>query len=192
MYELILALIARHRYSRNVVDKCLTVVILFCRFHKPLERGAAEFLWKVLGLTASDEKEREQFFVFLKEIVRFEGAVSEESVNFIFFELLMSLCANWFSPRVYDCLEMLFLRLNEDCKLISFEKDHYKIIQAPLIGADKLWYIYFNCPDLKVTKKCKDFIFKLIMNSTDKKQQLYQESLANIKKYLEASLELSG
>ncbi len=100
----------------------------------------------------------------------------------------MTLCADWFSLRVYDCLEMLFLRLNEDCKLISFEKDHYNVAQHPLIGIDKLWYIYFNCNDLKVIKKCKDFIFKLIMNSGDKKQLLYQDSLTNIKKYLETAL----
>jgi hypothetical protein len=87
-----------------VVDKGLSVIILFCRFHKPLERTTTEFLWKVLGLTASEEREREQFFVFLKEIVRFEGAVSEDSVNFIFFDLMMRLTADWFSVRVYDCL----------------------------------------------------------------------------------------
>lgn len=86
----------------------------------------------------------------------------------------MALCADWFSLRVYDCLEMLFLRLNEDCKLITFEKDHYKINESSLIGIDKFWYIYFNSPDLKVIKKCKDFIFKLIVNALDKKQQLYQ------------------
>jgi hypothetical protein len=85
VWELILAVLARHRFSRTVVEKGLSVIILLCRFQKPLERGVAEFLWKVLGLTGREEREREQFFVFLKELVRFEGAVSEESVNYIFF-----------------------------------------------------------------------------------------------------------
>ena len=57
----------------------------------------------------------------------------------------MSLNAEWFSLRIYDCLEMLFYRLNEDCKLISFEKDHYNVHDCQLIGLDKFWYIYFNC-----------------------------------------------
>lgn len=56
--------------------------------------------------------------------------------------------------------------------------------QYPLVGADKIWYIYFNCPDLKVTKKIKDLIFKLITNSPEKKQELYREALTNIRKYL--------
>lgn len=36
VYELTLALVARHRFSKAVVDKGLSVIILFCRFHKPL------------------------------------------------------------------------------------------------------------------------------------------------------------
>ena len=64
---------------------------------------------------------------------------------------------------------MLFLRLNEDCKLISFEGDKYKIVKEPLIGTDKLLYIYFNSLDLKVIKKCRDFLCKLILNSEDAK-----------------------
>ena len=58
VFELILALLARHRFSKPLVEKALAVVILFCRLHKPLERPATEFLWKVLGTYGRDEKER--------------------------------------------------------------------------------------------------------------------------------------
>lgn len=53
-----LALLARHRFSRLVVEKALSVIIFFCRFNKPLERNIVEFLWKVLGTTGRDERER--------------------------------------------------------------------------------------------------------------------------------------
>lgn len=66
-----LALLARNRFSRPVVEKALSVIIIFCRFNRPLEKSITEFLWKVLGNTGRDEREREQFFVFLKELVRY-------------------------------------------------------------------------------------------------------------------------
>ena len=81
---------------------------LYCTYKaenlEALEKNITEFIWKVLGTTGRDEKEREQFFVFLKEVVREEGSLTEESVSFIFFDILMSLVAGWFSLRVYDCL----------------------------------------------------------------------------------------
>ena len=70
-----LATLAKNRYTKIIAEKILQVIILFSKTHKPLERNSTEFLWKVLGLTGRDEKEREQFFVFLKEIVRYEGAI---------------------------------------------------------------------------------------------------------------------
>jgi len=54
VWEQIQALLARHRYSRPVVEKALSVIILLCRFQKPLERNITEFLWKVLALTGRD------------------------------------------------------------------------------------------------------------------------------------------
>jgi recombinational DNA repair protein (RecF pathway) len=58
VFELILALMARNRFSRPVVEKALSVIIMFCRFNRPLEKNITEFLWKVLGTTGRDEKER--------------------------------------------------------------------------------------------------------------------------------------
>lgn len=37
----------------------------------------------------------------------------------------MSLKAEWFSLKILDCLEMLFMRLNEDLKLISYIDQTY-------------------------------------------------------------------
>jgi hypothetical protein len=103
----------------------------------------------------------------------------------------MSLVAGWFSLRVYDCLEMLYLRLNEDCKLISFERDHYKIIKDELIGTDKLMYIYFNCMDLKVVKKCRDFMCKLVVNSEETKEAMYMYIINSLKKYMTYTFQMN-
>jgi signal-transduction protein with cAMP-binding, CBS, and nucleotidyltransferase domain len=56
VYEFMLALLARNRFSRPVVEKALSVIIIFCRFNRPLEKSITEFLWKVLGTTGRDER----------------------------------------------------------------------------------------------------------------------------------------
>lgn len=53
------------------------------------------------------------------------------------------------------------MRLNEDLKLILYADQSYQILDSDLVGLDKFWYIYFNSNDAKVTKKCKDFLWKL-------------------------------
>lgn len=73
----------------------------------------------------------------------------------------MSLKAEWFSLKILDCLELLFMRLNEDLKLISYTDQTYEILDSDLVGLDKFWYIYFHSSEQKVTKKCKDFLWKL-------------------------------
>ena len=79
----------------------------------------------------------------------------------------MSLSAEWFSLKILDCLEMLFMRLNEDLKLISYADQTYSIQDPDLVGIDKFWYIYFYSNDSKITKKCKDILWKLATyNST--------------------------
>lgn len=42
-------------------------MVLLGRNYKPFEKGYIEFLWKILGLRALDERQREQFFVFVKD-----------------------------------------------------------------------------------------------------------------------------
>lgn len=102
----------------------------------------------------------------------------------------MGLSAEWFSIRVYDCLEMLFLRLNEDCRLLVFDKDKYQVTEPPLIGIGKFWYIFFNTPDLKVSKKAKDFIHRLILHAGTIKQQLLLDVLKGMTRYLHTALAL--
>lgn len=58
------------------------------------------------------------------------------------------------------------MRLNEDLKLISYVNQTYEIQDPDLVGIDKLWYIYFHSNDPKVTKKCKDFLWKLATYSS--------------------------
>lgn len=75
----------------------------------------------------------------------------------------MKLHAEWFSLKIFDCFEVLFMRLNEDLKLLSYEtqSSKYSIEDCELIGLEKFWYIYFNVTDAKVVKRTKDFLWKL-------------------------------
>ena len=85
---------------------------------------------------------------------------------------------------------MLFLRLNEDCRLLVFEKDRYQVTEPPLIGIGKFWYILFNTSDLKVSKKARDFILRLILHAGPIKQQLHLDALRNLTRYLHTALNL--
>ena len=75
----------------------------------------------------------------------------------------MKLHAEWFSLKIFDCFEVIFMRLNEDLKLLSYETQtsKYSIEDNELIGLEKFWYIYFNVTDSKVVKRTKDFLCKL-------------------------------
>lgn len=96
----------------------------------------------------------------------------------------MRMHANWFSLRVYDCFEMLFMRLNEDCRLLSYENNMYEVCDPEMIGLDKFWYIYFNCSDNKVVKKCRDFLLKLSSYPNTHKAELAHTTMVTILKYL--------
>lgn len=98
----------------------------------------------------------------------------------------MSLKAEWFSLKILDCLEMLFMRLNEDLKLISYVGQTYEIQDPDLVGIDKFWYIYFCSTDTKVTKKCKDFLWKLTtyIVDPDVKIKLLKEYINKITSFM--------
>jgi hypothetical protein len=88
-------------------------------------------------------------------------------VKYIFFEIILKLHYDWFTPKIYDCFEMLFMRLNEDGKLLTYENQNtgnqnstYHLIKTELVGIEKFYYLYFWA-DSKVSKKVKDFLFKL-------------------------------
>ncbi len=62
---------------------------------------------------------------------------------------------------------MLFMRLNEDGKLLTYENlnngnqnSTYHLNKTELVGIEKFYYLYF-WTEAKVTKKVKDFLFKL-------------------------------
>lgn len=76
---------------------------------------------------------------------------------------MLSIDASWFSSKVYECFEILFLRLNEDLKLMIYDSDihQYQIHDAVLIGLQKFWEIYFGVSDTKVADKCCEFLLQL-------------------------------
>jgi hypothetical protein len=82
----------------------------------------------------------------------------------------------YFTPKIYDCLEVVFLRLNEDGGILTYESEnnsqnsYYRLNNAELIGIEKFYYLYLWA-DSKVAKKVKDLIFKLYsFKSTPKVQ----------------------
>jgi hypothetical protein len=94
----------------------------------------------VLGLHYSNQHEKEQFFQFIKEILKNSAGLSEEAVKHIFFEILLRLAHDYFTPKIYDCLEVVFLRLNEDGGILTYESEnnsqnsYYCLNNAELIG----------------------------------------------------------
>ena len=62
--------------------------------------------------------------------------------------------------------------------------------EPPLIGIGKFWYIFFNTPDLKVSKKARDFMHRLILHAGPIKQQLLSDALRNLTRHLETALAL--
>ena len=101
----------------------------------------------------------------------------------------MKLHPAWFSQRVYECIELLFMRLNEDLKLISYENQKYQILDPDLVGLDKFWYIYFYSPEQKVAKKCKEFLWRLASyeNSEDIKRKVYEKYIDKILRIMQDS-----
>ena len=96
----------------------------------------------------------------------------------------MKLHAEWFSIKILDCLELLFMRLNEDLKLLSYQAQDFKysIEDCELIGLDKFWYIYFNVADPKVVKRCRECLFKFSTfdSSTSKKREFMKNYIDKI------------
>lgn len=113
LYDHITIILARNRFNKAVADKALNVFVQLSKnLKRPLEVNCTMKIWKILGLNSRDEKEREQFFTFVKDCLRHEFSFTEESVQYIFFEILIKLQAEWFSLKIFDCFEVLFMRLN--------------------------------------------------------------------------------
>ena len=92
--------------------------------------------------------------------------MSEEAAKQIYFEILLKMSCDFFSPKIYDCLEMVFMRLNEDGRILTYENQtndqncSYFLNKVEFIGIEKIYYLLFWA-DQKVSKKVKDFLFKL-------------------------------
>lgn len=78
------------------------------------------------------------------------------------------------------------MRLNEDLKLISYTDHTYEIQDPDFVGIDKFWYIYFYSNDPKVTKKCKDFLWKMTTynNIYEIKNKLLREYIDKVISYM--------
>ena len=71
---------------------------------KPLEKVYTEYIWKILGMNSRDEKEREQFFIFVRDSLRNDKSFTEEAVDYIYFQILMKMSYRWYSIKVFECL----------------------------------------------------------------------------------------
>jgi hypothetical protein len=70
LYEYLLIILCRCRFNKVVVDKILNIFILLSKNYKLLDDVYTQYIWKILGLNSRDEKEREQFFNFVRDILR--------------------------------------------------------------------------------------------------------------------------
>lgn len=94
-----------------------------------------------------------------------EPLFTEEAINFVYFGILMKLHARWFNLKIYECFEMFFLRVNQDCRLLNYingSAANYQLLDPQLIGLGKFWYIYLTGEDSRVVRKCKDFLTRLL------------------------------
>ena len=63
VYEYTIAVLARNRFQKVILEKVLGVLVLLSKNLKPS-------IWKILGFNSRDEKEREQFFIFVRDSLR--------------------------------------------------------------------------------------------------------------------------
>ena len=112
---------------------------------------------------------------------------TEEAIHYIYFQILIRLHSEWFTTRVYDCFELFFMRINQDCKFINHNHGGagggtYELVNVELIGFNKLWYIYFKGEDCKVVKKSKEFLTKIVskFDYNEKVGQSIKEKYINI------------
>lgn len=80
---------------------------------------------------------------------------------------------------------MFFIRLNQDCKLINHSSRNngiYELVDPELIAFKKVWYIYLRGEDPRVTKKCREFLCRIItkFDYSDKIGQNVKEHYTHI------------
>ena len=63
-------MLTKVRFNKVVVDKILAIFIMLSKNYKPLDEVYMQFIWKILGLNSKEEKEREQFFNFVRDLLR--------------------------------------------------------------------------------------------------------------------------
>ena len=101
VYEYTIAVLARNRFQKVIVEKALGVLVLLSKNLKPLEKVYTEYIWKILGLNSRDEKEREQFFIFVRDSLRNDKSFTEEAVDYIYFQILMKMSYKWYSIKIF-------------------------------------------------------------------------------------------
>ena len=71
LYDHVTIIMARNRLNKAITDKAMNVLVLLSKnVKKPLEVIYTSRIWKILGINSRDEKEREQFFSFVKDCLR--------------------------------------------------------------------------------------------------------------------------
>ncbi len=79
------------------------------------------------------------------------------------------------------------MRLNEDGKLIIYNQENniYLIEKTQFVGIEKFYYLYFWA-ESKVSRKVKDFIYKLYTYKTtpEIKQKFSHEIILSVMSYI--------
>ena len=69
-------MLCKCRFDKATTEKCLNVLSLVTKYYKGLEKNHIEILWKILGLHHTNNFEKEQFFIFVKDILKKNVGVS--------------------------------------------------------------------------------------------------------------------
>lgn len=95
--------------------------------------------------------------------------LNEETINYLFFDILLKLDFKNYSQSIFHCFEAFFLYLNKKYQTIKPEVlDGYTVQTFELIGLEFLWELFIQSPDSKVTSSCTNLLIRLIRNSQAK------------------------
>lgn len=94
------------------------------------------------------------------------NVLNEETINYLFFDILLKLDFRSYSPSIFHCFEAFFLYLNKKYQTIKPEHlDSYSVQTFELIGLEFLWELFIQSPDSKVITNCSNLLIRLIKNS---------------------------
>ena len=176
-------------YLKEVEERLKFIRMLKNNSYEKLELKHVKLMWELLVENAIYESERDLFFGTFNSIIYYANGnlkgfiyndpeldesriLSEEIINYIFFEVLLAVDFASYTLPIFFCFEEFFKHLNKHCNVIKLDYHDFKVRSLDLIGFDFLWELYLNCPDQKIVSKAQAFILKLSTHLIDKSSRV--------------------